>query len=167
MHGVVWGAMWAWCGMVCWDVVEWFDANYGATWNVVRCGMLQSQTWWMWLKCKISVWCGIWRVVDCGVLVCGMLHNARCGKLSDVVVWCKIKMWWCNVMWNMVWCEMCCDVECGSGVEQLWDVDSGCVMWNMLCFEMWWCEMVVRGRLRGNVMSDVEYGGPRWDVLQH
>ena len=35
------------------------------------------------------------------------------------------------------------------------------MMWNMLCFEMWWCEMVVRGRLRGNVMSDVEYGGPR------
>ena len=26
-------------------------------------------------------------------------------------------------MWNMVWCEMCCDVECGVGVEQLW-------MWN-------------------------------------
>ena len=23
------------------------------------------------------------------------------------------------------------------------DVDCGCVMWNMLCFEMWWCEMVV------------------------
>ena len=43
---------------------------------------------------------------------------------------------------------------------------GGCVMWNM-CFELWWCEMVVGGRLRCNVMSDVEYGGPRRDVLQH
>ena len=45
--------------------------NYGAMWNVailvmVCCGMR--------LKCKM---CG----VDCGVLACGMLHNARCGKL--------------------------------------------------------------------------------------
>ena len=32
-------------------------------------------------------------------------------------------------------------------------------MWNM-CFEMW-CEKAVGGRLRCNVMSDVEYGGPR------
>ena len=52
-------------------------------------------------------------------------------------------------MLNMV-CEMCCDVECGCGVEvscgcgMVRDVD--CVMWNMLCFEMWWCEMVVDGR---------------------
>ena len=30
-----------------------------------------------------------------------------------------------------------------------------------------WCEMVMGGRLRCNVMSDVEYGGPRRDVLQH
>ena len=35
-----------------------------------------------------------------------------------------------------------------------------------MCFEMW-CEMVVGGRLRCNVMSDVEYGGLRRDVLQH
>ena len=33
--------------------------------------------------------------------------------------------------------------------------------------EMWLCEMVVEGRLRCNVMSDVEYGGPRRDVLRH
>ena len=67
---------------------------------------------------------------------------------------------------------MCCDAECGCGVEQLW-------MWNgvryglWLCdveyvvLEMWLCEMVVEGRLRCNVMSDVEYGGPRRDVLRH
>ena len=40
-------------------------------------------------------------------------------------------------------------------------MDCGCVMWNVLCFEMW-CEMVVcRSRLQCNVISDVEYGGPR------
>ena len=28
---------------------------------------------------------GIWRGgVECGVLVCGMLHNTRCGKSRDV-----------------------------------------------------------------------------------
>ena len=46
-------------------------------------------------------------------------------------------------MWN--------GVRCG-----LWLCDV-----NMLCFQMWWCEMVVGGRLQCNVMSDVEYGGPR------
>ena len=38
-------------------------------------------------------------------------------------------------MWIML-CETCCDVACGCGVE--W-----CGMWNMLHFELWWCEMVV------------------------
>ena len=42
-----------------------------------------------------------------------------------------------------------------------------CELWNMLCFEMWWCEMVVGDRLRCNVMSDVEYGALRRDVLRH
>ena len=77
------------------------------------------------------------------------------------------QMWWHNVMWNMVWCEMYCDVECGCGVQSTrngGDVDSGCAMSNTLCFEMWWCEMVVGCRLRRNVMPDVEYGGPRRDV---
>ena len=41
-------------------------------------------------------------------------------------------------MWNMVRCEMCCDVECGCGVEwcEMWTVAVQC---GMLCFEMWWC----------------------------
>ena len=35
-------------------------------------------------------------------------------------------------------------------------------MWNMFRFEMWWCEMVVpRHTPQCNVISDVEYGGPR------
>ena len=47
-------------------------------------------------------------------------------------------------------CEMCCDAECGCGMEIV-DVEW-CVMWaDMLCFETWWCEMVVGGRLRCNV----------------
>ena len=56
-----------------------------------------------------------------------------------------------SVVWN----------SCGCGMVR--DVD--CVMWNMLCFEMWWCEMVVGCRLRCNAMPDVEYGGLRRDVL--
>ena len=39
------------------------------------------------------------------------------------------------------------------------------LMWNMLRFKMWWCEMVVGCRLRCNVMPNVEYGGLRRDVL--
>ena len=129
VHGVVRGGMWAWCGMVCRDVVEWFYVNCGAMWNVAISDM---------------VWCGIWRGVDCGVLVCGTLHNARCGKIrvvkcgvelwwrmlhmqwAVIVVWCQ--MWWCNVMWNMVWCEMWCWmwVWCGIVVGVEW-----CEMWTM------------------------------------
>ena len=30
----------------------------------------------------------------------------QCVVVSDVVL-CKIKMWWCNAMWNTVWYEMC------------------------------------------------------------
>ena len=41
---------------------------------------------------------------------CG--NTKQCVVMSDVVR-CKIKMWLCNVMWNMV----CCDVECGYDVE--------------------------------------------------
>ena len=48
---------------------------------------------------------------------------------------------------DVEWCEMWTVAVCG-----------------MLYFEMWWCEVVVGGRLQCN-MSDVEYGGPRRDVL--
>ena len=93
--------------------------------------------------------------MECGVLVCGMLHNAmymECclsGKLRcdvNVEVWncggdeCGICNALCdccvmsdvendamccdvrcggvsNAMWNMVWCKICNNVECGYGVE--------------------------------------------------
>ena len=48
-----------------------------------RCGMLQFQTWWD------VVWYG----VECGVLVCGMLHNARCGKLQCDVKCGGVELW--------------------------------------------------------------------------
>ena len=54
-----------------------------------------------------------------------------------------------GVVWN----------SCGCGMVR--DVDCGCVMWNMLCFEMW-CEMVVGGRPQCNVMSDVENVCEMW-----
>ena len=38
------------------------------------------------------------------------------------------------------------------------DVEWCCVMWNMLCLEMWLRETVVGGRLQCSVVSDVEYG---------
>ena len=45
-----------------------------------------------------------------------------------------------------------------------------CGLWlcdvEYVVLEMLWCEIVVGGRLRCNVMSDVEYGGPRRDPLQ-
>ena len=141
----------AWCEVECRRDVEWCAEMWWSDlmWIMVRCemwcqcGMLQFQTWWIEMQ---KVRCGIWHGVEYSVLVCGMLHNARCVKLrsemrceiavknvayalcsaivwrqmwkmmkrvamsqSDVVVWCKIKMWWCNAMWNMVWCKICCN----------------------------------------------------------
>ena len=158
VHGMMRGGMWAWCGMVRRDVVERFDVNYGAMWNVcdvdrcnfrhaVRCGMrlsckmcdVEYGVVWTVLSCYVKCYIMqdvesyvMWNVVvcNCGDEECGicnvlwLLCHVRCGKwslcvvMSDVVVLCKIKMWWCNAMWNMVWCELrCCDVECGCGVE--------------------------------------------------
>ncbi len=72
--------------------------------------MLHFQTWCD-VKCKMcDVEYGVvWTVVP--RQLCGMLHNAKCGKLGDVnvVVWncgdeeCGI----CNVLWL-------CDVRCGK-----------------------------------------------------
>ena len=52
-----------------------------------------------------------------------------------------------------IWCGVKCAVMVNVGV-----------VWSVGIAEMWWCEIVVGGRLRCNVMSDVEYGGPRRDV---
>ena len=118
--GVMWngaprcgGAIWCelWCDVKC-----------------VRCGPLQFQTCCaMWNAIELqNVWCGIWRGVDCVVVLCEMLHNARCGKLRDVKCG-GVELWWrrmwhmqCAVivvsrqMWKMK--PMCCDVRCGGVV---------------------------------------------------
>ena len=168
-----------WCGLECvlWDSGMcnlYLNVVMCMVWCVVVCGLDVEwcvEMWWsdlMWIVALsvCEMWCNVeccnfrhgvmWnaiemrRGVDCGVLVCGMLHimqdvesydrmwnvelwwwrmwhmqcavrllcddrcgnMMQCGVMSDGV-WCKIKMWW----WNMVWCEMCCDVECGHGVE--------------------------------------------------
>ena len=98
-------------------------------------------------------WCGIVVKTVAYAMCCVMSdvekHAICCVAMSDVVVWCKIKMWWCDVKsrcGGVMWCGICCDwcwmwVWCGIVV----DVECDCVMWNM-----WWCEMVVGGRLRCN-----------------
>ena len=47
--------------------VECCNFKHGAMWNAIEMQNVRR---------------GIWRGVDCGVLVCGMLHNARCVKLQ-------------------------------------------------------------------------------------
>jgi len=69
----------------------------------------------------------------------------RCGGEMRCGIWCGVKYAMMNVgvVWN----------SCVYGMVR--DVDCGCVIWNM------YLEMAVGGRLRCNVMSDVEYGGLR------
>ena len=173
---VVWCVIYIWMWRCAWCGARW---NVGMWNGVLTCGGVESRDLkWIMVRCEMwcdvyvkcgamwnvafsdLVWCEmqnvrcrIWRGVDCGASLCGMLHNAKCGKLGDVkcdgvelwwwrmwhmqcavvvwrqmwkimqcvvmsavVVWrCKIKMRW-YAMWNMVWCEMCCGVECGCDV---------------------------------------------------
>ena len=62
-------------------------------------------------------------------------------------------------MRNMLWCGICCDVECGCGVEwcEMWTVGCGTCCTLRCDSVKWWC----RGKLQCNVISDVEHGGPR------
>ena len=64
-----------------------------------------------------------------------MEYGVKCAVMLNV-----------GVVWNSCGCGMVGDVDC--------------MMWNIV-LEMWWCEMVVGGKLWCNVMSDEEYGGPR------
>ena len=49
-----------------WCNVECCNFRHGAMWNVIEMRNVRR---------------GIWRGVDCGVLACVILHNARCGKI--------------------------------------------------------------------------------------
>ena len=82
VHGVVWGGMWEWCGMVHRDVVEWL------MWIMVRCEM------W----CDVSV-CEMW----CDVQCCNFRHGVI--EMRDVeygVVW-NVVSWYvaCCLMQNV------------------------------------------------------------------
>ena len=92
-----WGGMWAW---LMWIMVR-------LMWNVVRCGMLQFQTWCEWNYNYVE-----YGGAECGVLVGVMFHNATCGQWR-----CDVKLWWCGIVMKNVAYAMCwllCDVRCGK-----------------------------------------------------
>ena len=87
MCGVVWNVLWdsvmcmAWCEvlmwacdrMVCPDVVEGFDASYGAIremWCDMECCNFRHGAMWNAIEMR-NVGCGKWRGVACGVMACG------------------------------------------------------------------------------------------------
>ena len=149
-----------WCNVECQLQLQ-TCCDVKCDWNA-KCGMLHNAICgksWCDVKCGVELWWWRMRHMQC---VVWLLRDVGCGKWCNVL-WCQ--MWWCDVKSRcagVMWCGIWCGVwnSCGCGMVR--DVDCGCVMWNMLCFEMWWCEMVVGGRLWCNMMSDVEYGGPRW-----
>ena len=128
MHGVVRGGMWA-CEMVCCGGVTWFEVNYGAMWNVVwyvKCGAMWNVAFSDLVWCEMqNVRCRIWRGVDCGASLCGMLHNAKCGKLGDVKCG-GVELWWWR-MWHMQCAVVVWPVRCGKWCNVLW------------C-QLWWCD---------------------------
>ena len=131
--GIVWCVIYIWIWWCARRGVQW---NVGVMWNgLPRCGsdLMWNVVWYgmsvavsdmvwcgMWLKCKMCdvEWCG----VEYDVLVCGMLHNARCGKS-------------CDVMWN-VW--NCGDEECGicnvlCDCYEMSDVENDAMCWDVRC----------------------------------
>ena len=130
---VIWCEMWCdmecqlqfqiWCDVECdWNAkcVMWNDVVWNMmSWYVECCIMLGVESHVMWCEmCGIVVMKNVAYAMCCVIVMrCQMWKMMQCVGMSDVVVWCKIKMCWCNVMWNMVWCEMCCNVECRCGVE--------------------------------------------------
>ena len=126
-------------GMMCHGVprcgaVEWFDVNAAwcqCVWNVVRCECCQFKHGVIEMQ---NVWCGTWR----GVLVCGMLHNTRCGKLR-----CDVNV----VVWN------CGDEECGI-YSVLCDC---CVMSDVEYYAMTCCDVRRGGVMRCGIWCGVKY----------
>ena len=56
--------------------------------DVLVCGMLHNA------RCGNVVWnCGEEECGICNVLKCQLWKMMQCVVMSDVVVWCKIKMW--------------------------------------------------------------------------
>ena len=152
MHGVVWGGMWTRHGMVCQDVVEWFDVNHGVCemWCDVE-SQLQFQTWRD-VVCDWNAKCVMWNKY----VVWNMASwYVECCIMQDVesynVMWSGVELWW-KRMWHMqyaVW--LLWDVRCRNVVVwhkiKLWwcNVEYGMVVvWNVLWCWMWvWCGIVV------------------------
>ena len=132
-------------------------------WDTEWCGMV-----WRHIKHGGVMWCRMMAKMQCGM--CGVLWNVCCG-----IVWCVIYMWmWCawrgvrwnvGVMWNgvlrlvwwsdLVWimvrCEMWCDVKCCNfrhGATEMQNVRCGI-----------WCGVelnVVSWYVKCCIMQDVE-----------
>ena len=82
------------------------DVEYGVVWNVANAGCGK-------LRCDVK--CGdveLWRRMSYAICCVTVVR-----LMSDVENDAMWYMWWCNVICNMVWCEMCCDVECGWRVD--------------------------------------------------
>ena len=127
--GVLWCKMWNMAVEPILSDVEWFDAILDMVWCEmiveIQCGMCAvGCVLWDSVMCHIWMWCA-W---------CGARWNGR------DVEWCA-EMWWNDLMWIMVRCEMWCDVECcifRPGV--MWNAKyamsnmAWCGLW---CLVMW------------------------------
>ena len=121
VHGVVRGGMWAWCDlMVCvqmwWNDLMWIMVRC-KMWCVMRCDVeccnFRHGAMWNAIEMQ-NVRGGIWRGVACGVMVCGMLHNTRCGYLRCDVKCGVVELCWWR-MWHMQRAvQLLCDARCGK-----------------------------------------------------
>ena len=104
-------------------------------WNVAISDMVR-------LKCKMCEVELIWRGVACGVMVCGMLHNTRCGNLR-----CDVKLLCCGiVLMKNVTHAMCCAIV------------VRCKMWKMM-------QCVVSDVRSGGVMRCGIWCGVKYAVM--
>ena len=133
--------------------------------GVLVCGKVailqnvESQWWCGIVICNVLCDCSVMSYVENDAMCC----DVRCGGVIRYGIWCGVMR--CGIWW----CEICCDVECGCGVANscgygmatrvrcgLCDVERH-VLQSRCGGVKWW----YRGRLQCNVISDVEYGGPR------
>ena len=135
-----WGIRWcadARCEMWLWNT-EWC----GTVWHHIKHGGVMRE-WWF----KSSVGCVLWFEMCCGIVWCVIyiwMLCAWCGaRCGHDVEWCA-EMWWSDLMWITVRCEMWCYVECG------W---NACVMWNIAC-----CGML-HNTTCGKLRCDAKCGG--------
>ena len=146
----------------------WNTEWHGMVWRRIRHnGVMRNDGWnAAWRRYGM---CGVVWNVGCGIVICNLYLNAMFMAWCEVecgpdVEWCA-EMWWCDLMWIMVRCEMWCrmlqfqtwcDVECNRNTTYVeygvgWNVVSWyvecCIMQDakvtMWC-EMWWCGIVMK-----------------------